>query len=120
MTQAHRYGGKPLWDSGNLMTHLHSRTGILENGIVLQLLDGTRDGYGLKHQEGYTTIDPTFIPITKKAIDEGKPSSNLKEGFDYVIAPYGVTVPARKIFDVSVENRKDIGQRIVDAVLAMR
>ena len=113
----YRSGGKPLQDTGALMASLHSETKVSGNRISLNLKDGSPGGYGVYHQAGFTTKGPNFIPMSPKG-RRGEPK--LKYGKDFIIAKGGVTVPQRKIFNLPPEDRKELGEAIVNAITKMR
>tara|TARA_R100001126_G_C4814672_1_gene143652 strand:- start:50 stop:607 length:558 start_codon:yes stop_codon:yes gene_type:complete len=119
----YRAGGQPLQNTGRLMAALHSSTETRSGGVSVSLLDGT--GYGVYHQSGFKTDGPNYIPLSLKGARQHVNGRNpeeegLVEGKDYIIAWNGVDVPQRKIYNMPPENKKELGEAVVNAIKNMR
>lgn len=110
--RSYRAGGKPLLDTRNhIYNTLHSTgTTPTSTGIKATL----RGSFAALYQHhGFKTKGPNFIPLTLHARRTHKPGANpndegLIKGQDYIMKWDGVEVPARPIFRVAPEDKKDI------------
>lgn len=126
----YRSGGQPLRDTGILMSSITQKTQMKGgSSVVMTLIDGTPDGYGVKHQKGFTNRGPQAIPLTRAAARVlGEPphkrrevrNLGLVEDEDYIWVKGNTEVPQRKIFNMPPEDVRDIRDAVEDVVKGVR
>lgn len=98
-----RAGGKPLWDTGILVSSITHYTTTTPNGATVEI--GSPLAYGLYHQQGIDTKGPNYIPLTRRARKGWNPK--LVPGYDYIVLQK-VRVPKRVWMQFTDLNKRDI------------
>jgi len=104
----YRKGGTPLYDTGELFRALSSEQQPVDGGVKL-ILRGPL--HALFHQQGFKTSGPNRIPFTRRAV-----RGDAKGKREALYAKKGVTVPARPIFAMPIEARRETARAIAQAL----
>lgn len=104
----YRKGGTPLYDTGELFRGLSSEQQPVDGGVKL-ILRGPL--HALFHQHGFKTSGPNRIPFTRRAV-----RGDAKGKREALYAKKGVTVPARPIFAMPIEARREVARAIAQAL----
>lgn len=104
----YRKGGTPLYDTGELFRGLSSEQEAVDGGVKL-ILKGPL--HALFHQHGFKTSGPNRIPFTRRAV-----RGDAKGKREALYAKKGVTVPARPIFAMPIEARREVARAIAQAL----
>lgn len=104
----YRKGGTPLYDTGELFRGLSSEQQPVDGGVKL-ILKGPL--HALFHQHGFKTSGPNRIPFTRRAA-----RGDAKGKREALYAKKGVTVPARPIFAMPIEARREVARAIAQAL----
>lgn len=104
----YRKGGTPLYDTGELFRGLTAEQVPVPGGIKL-ILKGPL--HAVFHQHGFKTSGPNRIPFTRRAV-----RGDAKGKREALYAKRGVTVPARPIFAMPVEARREVARAIARAL----
>lgn len=94
---SYRDGGQPLYDTGALARSIHATTTVTDTGFFVTIRGLS---YGSKHETGFKTEGPNYIPLTQRGARRHATGSNptadgLRRGKDFIMAWRGVTVPKR-------------------------
>ena len=108
---SYRAGGKPLLDTRqHVYNTLNAETHKTSTGMEIRLRGSLAAVF---HHNGFKTNGPNFIPLTRRAVRDHRPGADprhegLVRGVDYIMMWKGVTVPARPIFRLAPEDKRDI------------
>lgn len=113
-----RNGAQPLRNTGRLKASFSSSFRRVSAREYECIVTSSRPDAAWQ-QNGFKSIGPNFIPLTKRAarthVNGNNPKKEgLKLGVDYIMAWRGVTVPARPMIDYSNATNRD---EIVKAAL---
>ncbi len=109
--KSYRAGGKPLLDTRqHVYNTLNAETHKTSTGMEIRLRGSLAAVF---HHNGFKTNGPNFIPLTRRAVRDHRPGADprhegLVRGVDYIMMWKGVTVPARPIFRLAPEDKRDI------------
>ena len=104
----YRKGGTPLYDTGELFRGLTATQEAVPGGVKL-ILQGPL--HAVFHQHGFKTSGPNRIPFTRRAA-----RGDVKGKREALYAKKGVTVPARPIFAMPIEARREVARAIARAL----
>jgi phage gpG-like protein len=104
----YRKGGVPLYDTGDLFRSLTAEQTVIPDGVKLTLKGPLHAMY---HQHGFKTSGPNRIPFTRRAA-----RGDAKGKGEALYAKRGVTVPARPIFAMPIEARREVARAIARAL----
>ena len=104
-------GGKPLLDTRQHIYNTLNGTRTRQGNTVLYTLRGSLAA--VFHHNGFKTKGPNFIPLTLHARRTHRKGNDprlegLVKDVDYIMAWKGVDVPARPIFRIAPEDRRQI------------
>ena len=106
-----RQGGKPLLDTRQHIYNTLNGTRTRQGNTILYTLRGSLAA--VFHHNGFKTKGPNFIPLTLHARRTHRKGNDprlegLVKDVDYIMAWKGVDVPARPIFRIAPEDRRQI------------
>jgi len=102
----YRKGGVPLYDTGELFRSLTAEQQPMQDGVRLTLKGPL---HAMFHQHGFKTSGPNRIPFTRAGVRGDRRAPAL-------YAKRGVTVPARPIFAMPSEARREVARTIARAL----
>ena len=112
--ESYRTGGKPLRDTGYMMSQMGARCAAGGRGLSIMVIGPL---HAIFHEKGFETSGPNYIPLTLKGrrshAKKGKPKQEgLKQGKDFIMAWNGVKVPSRPFMVPTNDEWVEIGKSI--------
>jgi len=112
--ESYRAGGKPLRDTGYMMSKVNAKGQTGGNGVSIIMYGPL---HAIFHELGFETNGPNYIPLTLKgarshATKRNPKKEGLVRGKDFVMAWQGVTVPKRPFMIPTNDEWGEIGKSI--------